>query len=739
MLYLLEHCETPRDDDLFLELLDRACHPKVSAPEPPGPADDHVGPFQAAIDDPYNRLDRDLWSRRRHLAADLLSIVDGHLRRVHRIEAVAGNPDPHGGRAAIEDHEQNRGVSRTDFLIDAARDLYEILASDSPQTAVGYLHSWAASRWGLLNRLAIHGWGQRTDISADNKIEWLLNQDGWINDDRMHHETMRLIAQTVHKASEGTVRALTIQIASDPETNHPQAVFNALGWIAQHARSSPQAQSAFARAQAANPDWEMLEHPDFLRWAEAANGTDGMYPQDLADSLTVNPAASVAGLFAVAERNMPLNPMTYEWAVVLGAVRQATRLSAGAGLALLEALAVAPGSEPEASRDLASSALRELVRQSTLQEATREHWDRIGPLLAALWDAGTAHWGLSTRPSPSRGWLDEANNSWPGNLARLLVQKISSQMQADPESWAGLPSDDKHLLETIIASDSHEARLVQATCAHNLAFLHAADRRWTAQNILPLLDPAADEQRSVRCWDSCPRLPREPDLQQLLDDGLMAHFTVFAQRPNRRGQDAPQGFARFAADLCLATSNTTESEPAWLKKFSANATDATRTNFTRSIAHLLRDTAPEKREAQWHKWMHDYWRDRLTCVPRDLTEQEASALADWVILLDDDFPVAVDLVLQSPASLQKESMLPSRMLDVTRGYGPFKDLLDRYPQAVARLIAHLLTNTDQQIAQHSSIPVTGIIRDLRARTDEATFEPVREQLLRLGWSRFAPE
>ena len=82
-------------------------------------------------------------------------------------------------------------------------------------------------------------------------------------------------------------------------------------------------------------------------------------------------------------------------------------------------------------------------------------------------------------------------------------------MHADPGlTETGRSSDDKHFLENIIGGDSHEARLAQVACVHNLALLHSADRHWTKQHILPLLDPAAGEQRAIRCWDSYVRVPR---------------------------------------------------------------------------------------------------------------------------------------------------------------------------------------------------------------------------------------
>ena len=108
VLRLLRHCETPRDDDLFLELVNSAWSPKVRPPDPYWLALQQRGPFEAACTDlegdpKRRRYGRDEWTRRRHLAADLLSIVDSHLRRVHRIECDCRQPRsvlrPSGRRA----------------------------------------------------------------------------------------------------------------------------------------------------------------------------------------------------------------------------------------------------------------------------------------------------------------------------------------------------------------------------------------------------------------------------------------------------------------------------------------------------------------------------------------------------------------------------------------------------------------------------------------------------------------
>ena len=132
--------------------------------------------------------------------------------------------------------------------------------------------------------------------------------------------------------------------------------------------------------------------------------------------------------------------------------------------------------------------------------------------------------------------------------------------------------------------------------------------------------------------------------------------------------------------------------------------------------------------------MYPYWRRRLRGVPQPLTGSEASALADWATLLDDDYPTAVGLVLQHPTSLQQASLLPVELLRASRGTGPFVELLDQHPEDTAHLIAHLLEHSDQATAQSWDIAVTSVVRQLEEQTDDTAFRSVREQLLRLGWN-----
>ena len=687
--------------------------------------------------------ERVFWSTRHHLAADLLGIVDGHLRRVHRIETIAGNPDPFAERAAIETHDQNLEVRSTDFLVDAARDLYEFLAKDSPKIAAGYLRSWTESQWVVLNRLAIHAWSERCDVSADRKIKWLLKQEGWLHDDWMHHETMRLIAKTVPAATESTIGGLIDRIVG--YSPNPQRTYAKLGWIAHHADSSATAHQAFDEAKRNNPGREMSDHPDFLSWVEDGTATplpqylEGIHPRDLGDRLVSDPEVATVELLAIAKPE-PNEPNATHSQRLVRTVRKATELFPPAGLALLETLVEHPNFDPQIRRVLTSAVLIELVNPANLRKTIREHGDRIGRLLPNLWNAGIGHWRLPSHPPPSDGCPHTPAKLWPSLLTRLAITKATTQEETDPQSPSGLSAHDKRFLEKVIVGDTEEAKLAQVTCAHHLQLLYTQDRQWATQQILPLLDPTVDPERALRCWDSY--LHQQPWPPTLPDDTLFTHFRAFAGHAGKCCEKAQKQYGLLGAYLCVTDANQPDRTPEWLTGFTSKASDTIRVHFIRSTTQMLRRSDPKVKAGQWERWMCCYWQERLENYPTDITKQERTALADWVMLAGDDYPTAVKLVLESPTALKQGSILPEEMFQASlpkerfqepENPSPLADLAAQHPKATVQLIAHLLQHTDQPTTQQWDIRMGRFIKQLQSRTDTAAFKPLRQQLLRLGW------
>lgn len=209
------------------------------------------------------------------------------------------------------------------------------------------------------------------------------------------------------------------------------------------------------------------------------------------------------------------------------------------------------------------------------------------------------------------------------------------------------------------------------------------------------MDPAEDADRALRFWDAY--LPSRRWSPELLEDGLLGHLEGFCGHADQCSDITRRGIARLAADLCVhADLEAVGGTLQWLRRFTSRASEAIRTEFIRSVLLMLLDQDPEAKAAQWHKWMRGYWQARIDGLPRPLDAAEASALADWCILLDSDFPAAVEMARQSQGSLQEDSMLPTEMLRAARGSGRCIHLLEQHSGILARHVSNLINNTDRE-------------------------------------------
>ena len=103
-------------------------------------------------------------------------------------------------RWAIESHKYNMRHKAIDVLVDAARDSLEWLSSNQVNSAALWCNLLIDSDVQLLQRLAIHTLSVRSDLTADEKIDWLLTHIG-LHDPAAEHETEQVVYQTYPKAS----------------------------------------------------------------------------------------------------------------------------------------------------------------------------------------------------------------------------------------------------------------------------------------------------------------------------------------------------------------------------------------------------------------------------------------------------------------------------------------------------------------------------------------------------------
>ena len=75
-----------------------------------------------------------------------------------------------------------------DVLVDSARDTIAFLIDAEPARANVVIERWLITDAPILRKLAIFGHSQRKDLSADDKLQWLLKNDLVF---RFHEEVSR--------------------------------------------------------------------------------------------------------------------------------------------------------------------------------------------------------------------------------------------------------------------------------------------------------------------------------------------------------------------------------------------------------------------------------------------------------------------------------------------------------------------------------------------------------------------
>lgn len=128
-------------------------------------------------------------------------------------------------------------------------------------------------------------------------------------------------------------------------------------------------------------------------------------------------------------------------------------------------------------------------------------------------------------------------------------------------------------------------------------------------------------------------------------------------------------------------------------------------------------------EQHWHTWIRAYWEDRLASIPTQLTIQEASAMANWVVYLTDSMEEGATLATRTPAGIAEHSRLLRQLTS---------ERLRTAPSAIAKLVGHLLRHTQPPF--YDCAEARRIMQHLADNAEPAELTVIREQALRLGCS-----
>jgi Domain of unknown function (DUF4020) len=305
---------------------------------------------------------------------------------------------------------------------------------------------------------------------------------------------------------------------------------------------------------------------------------------------------------------------------------------------------------------------------------------------------------------PDNDWMTQAFNHPAGHLAEFWVQAIETEWSANRDTWNGLPGHVAQHLETMLASNDIRSEMVQVVLASQLRFLHAADATWCERHLLPLLR-WDDENRARRAWDGY--LSHGTWSDQLLSAGLLHRLL---ETVRKRADFAEYRGRRLLAQLAEIAICADLDPGDWIRAFATQATLADRVEWAEQVAHVLREAPAEVVEQQWQRWMRSYWQGRLISVPTEMTSEEATAMAEWVLYLTDSQPEAIELALKHKAGLASHTLF----LDEVRK----DDRIARAPEQFAKLVAHLLEGTARLLEGtgtpfHEGYDLPDIVRKLK--------------------------
>ena len=615
-------------------------------------------------------------------ARDLIVIIDRQLRRAHAVLSAIGAARPGWdpmcfSRSAVEPHPQDNMPESADLLIDAARDCLVTLLTSDPDAGVAYLHLWANADVPLLRRLAVHGWIHRADLDASAKLTWLRSR-GWLFDHQLRHEVFALLATTVQHATRPVVDALVADAAMGPAGSEHQEyeAYNALAWIARHAPGLESVRAAFAEAQARHPEYAERSHPDLTGWVEVGwvRPQPPMSSEELHRLIQDNPVAAISQL-----RRKASQPSEGGWEDALDVISGTNRDWPSDGLTIFDAIdnqpdvlgAVVRGwgaasagdtDAPEIigrlSRIDLSAIFRDVTRMLSgsgqSQPATSVKWQEIpaARLLAVkIW----AMIADTPADQDAENWLALAINHPAGQLAQFWVSAIAADWQAAGDNWTGLPTAARDQLEAMLAGEGGRTEMAEVIFASQLHFFRAADSEWCLDHVLPLLD-WADPARARRTWDGFLAWGRFDS--QLLAAGLLDQYIQAATRAADFPDDLRRQLYGHLSAAALHTPDPATRE--WARALTASVDLTVRVAWMNQIGWHLATLPAEAAEEHWRSWMQEYWKDRLASIPTQLTTEEATAMAPWVICLAESLEEGVRLAIAGSSGARRAFALPAR-------------------------------------------------------------------------------
>ena len=646
-------------------------------------------------------------------AEPLLAIVVQNLVSQHRElgawQSADGNWDAASyGRSAIEPHEQDRYPEATGVVIDVGRDCLEYLASAQPTVASSWCDRLVRQDAPILRRLAVHMLSERGDITADEKIDWLLANIG-LHDHAARHETfqaMRAIypdaGSESRKAVIDAVLSYEWPIADDDDSERLTAHhhFRWLHWLQESVPTCELANKFLEDLQVQHPSFRPQEHPDLIVYTTESGFEEPQSPWSVAELLSRPAKDWVGELLSFQEKDL-LGPSR---SGLLHAVEQAATKRFEWGIDLADALAESADWDADLwpplirawSRELDvdrhGKVLQRLGNAKLYPRHARPVADALctlvkdgglpyaAELLAEANEIATALWeGLDPRlPVREEGdWLLRAINHPAGVIAEFWLQSFALwQRQQEPRPDS-LDSRYNSALSEIVQDTTSVGVLGKAVIARRLAFMFSADEDWTKKHLTPLFQCQDGDVRQA-VWEGFLYGSLNPQVADHMEDAFLMGVSLMGDLFPDGGGLRERLVTLYAG---MVTYFVDEPLDLWIPSFFENAGAEDKRRFARALGSNLDHMDNDRQRQWWERWLKRYWESRMQGIPVPLTAGEVESMLNWLPYLDVLFPEAVELAIQMPHTpLNRNSIIHV----IGRG-----DLWSKYPEATAKLLIYV--------------------------------------------------
>lgn len=668
----------------------------------------HLGCFAEAL------LDRaaDCFERRRRLLALWRPDLKGLDWSV--VERVAIEAQDDGGRTR----------EPVDVLLDAARDSLDWLAEHTERAASNWCARNVRSGSAALRRLAVHGILSRGSMSADDRIDWLLGHVD-LYELALKHEVCRVARKSYPRATDGRRKRFVERIldfkgrASDRTgADWAEGVdyekFNWLVLLQEAAPACPWVKKSLRVIRQHHPDLERLRESDRAVGRMEPHWVASKSERTTDELLSLSPEQWVAGLPA----ELPDEELCPDGRRVDHAEGLALEIGRAAereprwGLDLANALVAAGRVEekfwPDLLRALGAAGggvLTEVLGLFTRAELRAAHlWERAEVLRGALAERNPDWVGkcfprvLATAATLSeearsvelndeaelrrRGWRHAGFHHPAFPLATVWLNALDVLREDGGSSWgAGERELVVDALSACVAEDSDFTAVSVSVLAGHVHFLLAVEEGWTRTNLLPLFDAGAATSDGATlhgaAWDGFLVQGR---LSPAIAEALQPAFLSLTASVGEFSDWKRKRFLHYVATIMVHYVDNPLDE--WIPRLFDGLDEDGRVRFARRVGLCLGHACSEVQLECWHRWLKQYWSNRVDRVPSPLTEGETAAMFHWLSNLRPVFPEAVDLAVRMPAfSRQRVELQLSKLGDKYAG-------TDHVP-ALAKLALHL--------------------------------------------------